>query len=199
MKMRKPHKTILLVCTLFFTNAIALNLPFSIDLLAPSTSISSTANLTHSEKLLPQATATTVGAQACYSTNVPLSPEAWRSCCEAIWRIPSDLSQTTFKTSEFPRHYRYGSCTVTLTLPEQDTGTWWSVEWMAVNAWYYCRAVYPDTLRGASTYAGNHGKIFVRIWYEEIGNVAEGGVTAREIGDDGVERGNDLEDLSEER
>ncbi len=199
MRMRKPHKTILLVCTLFFTNTIALNIPFSIDLLPTSTSISSTATLKHSEQLLPHAIATTVGAQTCYPSDVPVSREAWRNCSHAIWQIPPDPSQTTFKTSEFPRHFRYGGCTVALTLAEQDTGSWWNVELMTTNAWFGCQAMYPETLRGASLSAGTHERMFVRIWYEAIGNVAEDGLTAPQIGEDGVERENDLSNMSEER
>ena len=184
MRMRKPPKTILLVCTLFFTNTIALNLPFSIDLSPTPTSI---------------ATATTVGAQTCYPSDVPVSREAWRNCSHAIWQIPPDPSQTTFKTSEFPRHFRYGGCTVTLTLAEQDTGSWWNVELMTTNAWFGCQAMYPETLRGASLSAGTHERMFVRIWYEAIGNVAEDGLTAPQIGEDGVERENELSNMSEER
>ena len=199
MRMRKPHTTILLVCALSFTNTIALDTPFSIDLLATPTSISSTANLTHSENLLPHTTATTVGAQNCYPSDVPVSEEAWRNCSQAIWQIPPDPSPRIFKPNEFPKHYRYGGCTVTLSLGDQDTGSWWQVEFMATHVWRTCQNLYPQTLRGASTFAGIDDRMFVRIWYEGIGNVAEAGVTARRIGDDGVEKENELSNMSEER
>lgn len=90
-------------------------------------------------------------------------------------------------------HYEYGGCTVTLTLHEQDTGSWFNVEWMATNVWFGCQEIYPETLRGASTTVGTRGRMFVRIWYEGIGDEAEGGVTARQIGDDGVERGTSID------
>ena len=199
MRMRKPHKTILLLCALFSTNTIALVKPFSIDLLATPTSISSTANLTHSENLLPHTTATTVGAQTCYPSDVPVSLEAWRNCSRAIWQIPPDPSPTIFNTDDFPKHYRYGGCTVTLALADQEAGSWWQVEFVATHVWHACQNRYPRTLRGASTFVGNDDRMFVRIWYEGIGNVAEAAVTARQSGDDGVERENELNNMSEER
>ena len=198
MRMRNSHKAILLVCTLFFTNAVALRIPFSIDLLATPTSIPSTVNLAHSKNLLPHATATTVDKQFCYPSNVPISPEAWRNCSEAIWLIAPDPVIRIFDASDFPVQHRYGGCTVTLTLGEQDTGTWENVEWSATNVWLSCQNMYPETLRGASTSAGTHGKMFVRIWYEGSGNGAEDVVAARQIGDDGLERENERSNLSEE-
>ena len=185
--MRNSHKTILVVCTLFFTNAVALKLPFSIDLLPTPTSIRSNVNLTHSENLPPHATATTVGAQNCYPSNVPVSYEAVRNCSEAIWLIPRDPILRIFDKSAFPIKHKYGGCVVTLTLGEQDTGTWEDVEWSARTVWLSCQIQYPHTLRGASTFAGTYGKMFVRIWYEENGNGLEGVVAARQIGDDGLE------------
>ena len=198
MRMRRSHKTILVVCTLFFTNAVALKIPYSIDLLPTPTSIPSAVNLTHSENLLPHATATTVGAQNCYPSNVPVSYEAWRNCSEAIWLIPPDPIVRIFDKSDFPIYHKYGGCVVTLRLFEQDTGTWEDVEWSARNVWLSCQIMYPQTLMGASTLAGSHGKMFVRIWYEGSGSGVEGVVAARRIGDDGVERENELSDLSEE-
>ena len=196
--MRKPHNTILLLCALLFTNTIALNLPFSINLLETPTSTSSAANLTNSEKLLPHATATTGGRQACYPSDKPVPREAFLDCSQAIWKIPQNLTPVVFNASDFPAYFRYGGCTVTLTLAEQEKGSWWSVDWDATNLWFECQAKHPQTLRGASTYAGIHKRMFVRIWYEGLGNEAEGGVTARELGDDEVERENESNNLSEE-
>ena len=191
--MRKPYNTIVLAFTLFFTDIIALKASFSIDLLTTPTSISPAANLTHSESLIPHAAATTVGDQTCYPSNVPVSQEAFRNCSEAVWQIPPDPMPRTFHTSDFPHRYKYGGCTVTLTLAAKDTGTWFNVEWMATNAWFRCQKLYPRTLRGASTHAGTNGEMFVRIWYEGSEDGADGVVAARQIGDEGVEGGRSLD------
>ena len=192
-RMRKPHKTILLICTLFFTDIIALNTSFSLDILTTATSITSAADVSHSGSLIPHATATTVGGENCYPSNVPVPKAAYRNCIDAVWQIPPDPVPTTFQISDFPRRYRHGGCTVTLTLAKKDTGSWWHVEWMATNAWLGCQLLYPQTLRGASTFAGTNGHMFVRIWYEGSESGTEGGVAARQIGDEGAERGRSLD------
>ena len=195
-KMRKPHKTLLLVCTLFFTNTITLNLPSFTDLLGTPTSIGPTANLTNSENLLPHAP---IKKHACYPSHVPVAHDVGFNCTRAISQIPREGTPRMFDPDDFPVNFAYGGCTVRLTLLDKDNGTWWAVDLTAVYVWTTCKFMYPDTLRGATGFAGYHQRMFVRIWYEGPGNAAEDEVTAREIGGDGVERGNQLRNLSEGR
>ncbi len=186
--MRKPHKTLLLSCTLFFTHTMALNLPLSIDVLAPPTSTSPTANVTNFEQPLPHAPTKTMGLNTCYPSTVPVSHDVWENCSRAISKIPQEDTPRIFETSDFPMSFEYGGCVVTLTLPKKDVGTWLGVDWAVVHLWMGCQTMYPRTLRGATGVAGFYGNMFVRVWYEGTGNAAESGVTAREIGEDGVER-----------
>lgn len=199
-KMRKSHKIGLLVWGLFFINdTIALNLPFSTNHLANPISTSPTTNLTNLELHIPNTTATTtVGARKCYPSNVHIPRTKRLHCNSAIWQFPQDHTAIEFDPSEFPIRHKYEDCTVTLTLDQEEIGSWYSVDWAATNLWLACQAEYPDTLRGATGVAGFHGRIFVRIWYEKEGDVTDEGLTAREISEGEMKRDDEGEGLSDE-
>ena len=196
--MRKPHKIIVLVCTLFFINTIALNRPFSVNELASPTSTNLTTNLTDLQQQLLHPTATKVGASHCYPTNTYTPRASHISCILAISQIPEDHTPRIFHPSMFPIRYKYRECTLTLTLHQKDMGDWYSVDAAATNLWFTCQEDYPGTLRGATGVAGFHGRMFVRIWFESERNVTDDGVTAREISDGGMERDDEVRFWSDE-
>ena len=196
--MRKPPKSIALVWALLFTNTIALNLPFSTNQFDTPTSTNLTTNLTNLKYQLPPTPAMAVSESKCYASNVPVPRISRSACNRAIWQIPQDHTPIVFNPDEFPIRNTYEDCTVTLTLQENEMGSWYSVDWAATNLWFACQREYPDTLRGATGVAGFHGRIFVRIWYEKGGNLTDEGLTAREISEDGVERDDEDSVLSDE-
>ena len=196
--MRKHHKIIALVCALGLTNTIALNLPFSINQFDTSTSTNLITNLTNLKYQIPPTPTTATGAHKCYSSNVPVPRISRSACNHAIWQIPQDHTPIVFEPSEFPIRNTYDDCTVTLTLHQKEMGSWYSVDWAATNLWWACQHEYPETLRGATGAAGFHGYIFVRIWYEKVGNVTDEGLTAREINEDGMERDDEGGGLSDQ-
>ena len=196
--MRKSHKIIALVCVLVVTNTIALNLPFSTNQLDTPTSTNLTINLTNLESQLPPAPVTAVNLNKCYPSNVPVPHSGRIACNYAIWQIPPDHTPITFKPSEFPIRNKYEDCTVTLTLHENEIGSWYSVDRAATNLWSACQAEYPETLRGATGTAGFHGRILVRIWYEKEGNGTDEGLSARGISEDEKERDEEVRGFSDE-
>lgn len=196
--MRKSQKIIGLVCTLFFIDIIALNLPFPINEVAVPISTNLTTNVTDLEQQLLHPTATKVGASHCYPTNIPVPKASYISCSLAIWKIPRDDTLRRFDPKDFPIRHKYEECSVTLTLPEKEIGSWTGVNLVATNLWFSCQEEYPHTLRGATGNAGYNGRMFIRIWVESEANVTDDRVTAREISEGGMKRDDEGRGLSDE-